>query len=96
MPQFDLVVLRTVVQQDRYITTRHAKYRMGLRRVILPARNKIDLAEIPESVRRELEFVFADQMEEVLEAALERSPLVKPAPSVPVDPEAAQQAGAAL
>ncbi|MDQ2945954.1 MAG: DUF4258 domain-containing protein [Acidobacteriota bacterium] len=33
MPEYDLAILRSAVQQDRYITTRHAKYRMGLRQV---------------------------------------------------------------
>ncbi|HEU5100128.1 MAG TPA: endopeptidase La [Roseiflexaceae bacterium] len=47
-----------------------AAHRAGIRTVILPKRNQNDIDDIPEEVRRELTFVFADRMEEVLEAAL--------------------------
>ncbi len=51
-----------------------AAARAGLRVVILPARNRRDLEDIPESVRRSLEFVWADRIEQVLDHALgERS-----------------------
>jgi ATP-dependent Lon protease len=39
--------------------------------VILPARNRRDYEEIPESARALLEFVWADRIEDVLERALE-------------------------
>ena len=47
-----------------------AAHRAGLRTIILPHRNEPDIDDIPEEVRRELTFVFADRMEEVLDAAL--------------------------
>jgi len=47
-----------------------AAHRAGLRTIILPRRNEPDIDDIPEEVRRELTFVFADRMEEVLDAAL--------------------------
>ncbi|MBC8451147.1 MAG: endopeptidase La, partial [Planctomycetes bacterium] len=47
-----------------------AAYRAGLRRVILPKRNKKDLEEIPSSVRNEMEFHFAERVSDVLEVAL--------------------------
>jgi len=47
-----------------------AAHRAGLRTIILPHRNEPDIDDIPEEVRRELTFVFADRMEEVLAAAL--------------------------
>lgn len=47
-----------------------AAHRAGLRTVILPKRNEDDLDDIPAEVRQELTFVFADRMEEVLDAAL--------------------------
>ena len=47
-----------------------AAHRAGIRTIILPKRNERDFDEIPEEVCRELLFVFADRMEEVLEAAL--------------------------
>ncbi|MBK8693524.1 MAG: endopeptidase La [Deltaproteobacteria bacterium] len=48
-----------------------AAHRAGITRVILPARNERDLEEIPASVREAMEFIFADDMREVLAAALE-------------------------
>ncbi len=42
----------------------------GMKKVILPARNEKDLEEIPKHVRRGLDLIFADRMEEVLTAAL--------------------------
>jgi ATP-dependent Lon protease len=47
-----------------------AARRAGLRRVILPRDNEVDLRELPEQVRRELEFTLAERIEDVLEAAL--------------------------
>jgi ATP-dependent Lon protease len=42
----------------------------GIRRVILPRANEKDLSELPEHVRREMEFVLADRIEDVLAAAI--------------------------
>jgi ATP-dependent Lon protease len=49
-----------------------AAQRAGIVRVIAPRRNEPDLEDIPEHLRRDLEFVWAGEVEEVLEAALER------------------------
>jgi ATP-dependent Lon protease len=51
-----------------------AAARAGIRTVILPARNRRDLDEIPESVRNRLEFVWAEKIDDVLERALEGRP----------------------
>jgi ATP-dependent Lon protease len=51
-----------------------AAARAGIRTVILPARNRRDLDEIPESVRNRLEFVWAERIEDVLARALESNP----------------------
>jgi ATP-dependent Lon protease len=48
-----------------------AAHRAGLKTVILPRRNEKDLDDIPDDVRREITFVFADRVEDVLTAALE-------------------------
>ncbi len=48
-----------------------AALRAGVRRVIVPERNLPDLEEIPRDARRQLEFIAASNMEEVLAAALE-------------------------
>jgi ATP-dependent Lon protease len=47
-----------------------AARRAGIKRVILPKDNKKDLTELTEEVRREMEIVFAERIEEVLAAAI--------------------------
>jgi ATP-dependent Lon protease len=49
-----------------------AAHRAGIRQVILPKENEKDLRDVPETVRRELKFVFAERMEDVLAAAIPR------------------------
>src|SRR5580692_8406075 len=51
-----------------------AAARAGIRTVILPARNRRDLEDIPESVRAKLEFVWAEKIDDVLARALEEVP----------------------
>jgi ATP-dependent Lon protease len=48
-----------------------AAHRAGIKRIILPERNKADLEDIPADVKSELEFVLASRMDQVLEAALD-------------------------
>ena len=48
-----------------------AAHRAGITRVILPHRNARDLDEVPEEVRSQLEFIIAEDMSDVLAAALE-------------------------
>ena len=52
-----------------------AAARAGIRTVILPARNRRDLEDIPESARKRLEFVWADTIEDVLAVALSDQPV---------------------
>ena len=47
-----------------------AARRAGVRQVILPLDNKVDLRDLPEVVRQEMTFVFAERIEEVLAAAM--------------------------
>jgi ATP-dependent Lon protease len=51
-----------------------AAARAGIRTVILPARNRRDLEDIPESVRNRMEFVWAEKIDDVLARALEDIP----------------------
>ena len=51
-----------------------AAHRAGIKRHH-PARNERDLVDVPEQARKELEFVFAAHMDEVLKAALEEDPI---------------------
>jgi ATP-dependent Lon protease len=48
-----------------------AAARAGLHTVILPARNRRDYEEIPEAARNALRFVWAERVEDVIEAALD-------------------------
>jgi len=47
-----------------------AAHRAGLKIVVLPKRNEIDLEELPEEVRTEMTFIPVERIEEVWEAAL--------------------------
>jgi ATP-dependent Lon protease len=51
-----------------------AAHRAGIKRVLVPERNKADLDEVPKEIRDELEFVFMTKLDDVLAAALERMP----------------------
>src|SRR6185295_5363062 len=70
-----------------------AAHRAGIKRIILPERNKKDLVDVPEQVKKEMEFVFASQMDEVLKAALEENPWERKAknPPPPEQPQAGEQ-----
>jgi ATP-dependent Lon protease len=47
-----------------------AARRAGIRRVILPKDNEKDLRELPQEVRREMEFLLVERIEEALAAAI--------------------------
>ena len=49
-----------------------AALRAGISTVMLPARNKKDLEEIPEPARKQLNFVWLDDIDDALNAALEQ------------------------
>ena len=59
-----------------------AAHRAGIHRILLPARNEADLEDIPEDVRRELEIVSVNRINEVVDAALEKF-VANPPPPVP-------------
>lgn len=71
-----------------------AAHRSGLKTVILPVRNQADLEDLPEEVQRELHFVFAETIQDVLAAALEPEQAYTPSEPFPagqpVEPEAVQ------
>jgi ATP-dependent Lon protease len=60
-----------------------AAHRAGIKRVIIPARNEKDLVDVPEQARKEMEFVFAAHMDDVLKAALEENPIGRKPPPEP-------------
>ena len=49
-----------------------AAHRNGLKTVILPKRNEYDLDDVPEEIKKKIHFIFAETVDEVLEAALEK------------------------
>jgi ATP-dependent Lon protease len=60
-----------------------AAHSAGIRRVMLPARNKRDYDDIPEIARKEMEFVWLERVEQAVEAALEpRASDKAPAPAL--------------
>jgi ATP-dependent Lon protease len=52
-----------------------AAHRAGIKRIVVPERNRTDLEEIPKEVVDDLQFFFVSRMEQVLEAALETMPV---------------------
>jgi ATP-dependent Lon protease len=65
-----------------------AAHRAGIKRVIVPERNKADLDEVPAEVKNDLEFFFVSKMEQVLEAALEDKLAPKPDDKIETPPAA--------
>jgi ATP-dependent Lon protease len=49
-----------------------AAYRAGLRQVIMPKANEKDLRDVPDEVKKNMNFMFVDRMDEVLHLALLR------------------------
>ena len=47
-----------------------AAHRAGLKTVMLPKRNEIDLEDVPDEVRKDIEFVYIDTIDEAIETAL--------------------------
>ncbi|MDX9916436.1 MAG: endopeptidase La [Gudongella sp.] len=48
-----------------------AAHRMGIKKVLLPSENETDLEEIPEKIKKKMEFVLVKNLDEVLKNALE-------------------------
>ncbi|MDB5901986.1 MAG: endopeptidase La [Betaproteobacteria bacterium] len=51
-----------------------AAMRAGITRVMLPARNKRDFDDVPTEAREKLEFIWLEQVDDAMEAALESAP----------------------
>lgn len=49
-----------------------AAHRVGLKTVILPRRNEMDVEDVPEEIRKTMNFVYAESINDVLKAALEK------------------------
>jgi ATP-dependent Lon protease len=58
-----------------------AAHRAGIKRIIMPDKNKKDMVDVPEQVKKDVEFFFATRMDEVLNLALEKPPFVTAPPA---------------
>jgi len=48
-----------------------AAHRNGLRTIILPKRNKQDIDDVPDEIKKSMKFIFAETVDDVLDSALE-------------------------
>jgi ATP-dependent Lon protease len=63
-----------------------AAHRLGVDTIILPRRNAPDLEELPDEVRNAMHFILAQNVDEVIQAALEPNP-------TPVSPDSTVKSG---
>lgn len=60
-----------------------AAKRAGIKTVILPEKNKNDLQDVPEDLRKEMNFVFVDTIDQVIDAALDGKKTEQPSGQAP-------------
>ncbi|HEY6042691.1 MAG TPA: endopeptidase La, partial [Anaerolineae bacterium] len=65
-----------------------AAHRAGIKNIILPMRNEKDLDELPEEVRKEMSFVLAEKVMDVIQTALEPEPIGP----IELEPESTKEA----
>jgi ATP-dependent Lon protease len=51
-----------------------AAKRMGIKKLIVPSRNKKDVVDIPKYVKKDMEYIFVEEMDDVLKYALKKAP----------------------
>jgi ATP-dependent Lon protease len=51
-----------------------AARRAGITTIILPKKNEKDLEEVPEQVKKDMQFHFVQRMDEVIQLALKKKP----------------------
>src|SRR5499427_4515684 len=69
-----------------------AAHRAGIKRVIMPERNRKDVIDIPEQPRKEIEILFVKRMDELLPLVLTEMPklgMISPVAPAPAPPPAA-------
>ena len=69
-----------------------AAHRAGIKRVILPEKNRKDLPDIPEEITKDIEINFCARMEEVLDIALGDDKLAARRAEVEAEIEAKKEA----
>ena len=68
-----------------------AAHRNGLRTVILPKRNAYDLEDVPDEIKKSMEFIFVETVDDVLNAALEPAPNSVHGKKIPVKKDVKKQ-----
>jgi ATP-dependent Lon protease len=63
-----------------------AAHRAGIKRVILPERNRKDIIDIPEQPKKEIEILFVKRMDEILQLVLTEMPRLQGSMSTVVAP----------
>jgi ATP-dependent Lon protease len=53
-----------------------AGHRAGLKKIVLPKDNEKDMEDVPDNVKRDIKFVFASRIDEVLAQALTKWPVI--------------------
>jgi ATP-dependent Lon protease len=61
-----------------------AAHRNGLTTVILPKRNEQDIDDVPDEIRQSMKFIFAESVDDVFNAALEKAKPVKKPSKKPI------------
>ena len=72
-----------------------AAHRAGLKTVLLPPRNEIDLEDVPEEVRNEIKFIFTDTIADAVKASLaekKRAPRKKTTKKTTAKPKSSKSA----
>jgi ATP-dependent Lon protease len=64
-----------------------AAHRAGIKRIIMPEKNRKDMVDVPEQAKKEVEFFFVTRMDEVLTLALESNPFTAPPPTTGDEPK---------
>jgi ATP-dependent Lon protease len=59
-----------------------AAARAGLKRVLLPARNRKDLEDVAEDTKKKLDFIWLERIDDAIAGALEASPVEERSPDV--------------
>jgi ATP-dependent Lon protease len=70
-----------------------AAQRAGLRKVVLPRENEPDLEDLPVEAKKAIDFVLADTIDEVLDAAFDGARRTGPRQARPSERQAAMPAG---
>ncbi len=62
-----------------------AAHRAGIRRIIAPQENQRDIIDIPRNVRRDVEFVWVEEMDQVISEAFALPEPIKEEKEPPVE-----------